>query len=493
MTILIFFVNIGCFITDKLNITPLVYIKSKSYEFENQDYISALVSSLTLIITAFLSYSLLQTSKKSNALFERSEKKEEKKEKDNIKENVLVIFYELLFNLRIIRSMYEEKLINNNEFSTKINISEDWVKSISKMKNMLSNQDINKIADIYYSLSDLKISNENEDLKIFAKKFFDKNYLEYVVNRDSKKSLLGSYIDDIESILNIETQLLFEKMRRVIIMYASKDMNNIVKIDQNRYEIKDDNNYIWYIGELNNNNLDGKGTIYNLNGKERYTGEFKENSFIEGTRFEYYTNGEVYINMEYKNQQRVEGIIFKNSLIFDKDNLVKNEESNENMLLYSKGKYRDDKFCEGFLEEYEKNGFLKYKGEKLDFKYHGRGILYRKNEEIQGCFVENSAKIGIFEKELFKEGYETNVIYDVNGDHCYEFEKASEQSSFEDQEALEENFENIKKEEVISGGSKVQFINIYWENFEEFEDLENKRIVYYSEGYSVENNTLIVL
>jgi antitoxin component YwqK of YwqJK toxin-antitoxin module len=148
----------------------------------------------------------------------------------------------------------------------------------------------------------------------------------------------------------------------------------------------------FYEGGWKNNQVDGKGTIYFLNGKPREVGTFK-NGGLNGPGKKYLANGYMqegsFLDDEldgkakiyYENGKlSVEGKFKKGKLMGDYKDYYENGKPK------SEGTYDDGMFKEygryGDGVDYYENGKVKYKGEFKDSTYDGKGTSFNENGDI---------------------------------------------------------------------------------------------------------------
>lgn len=116
----------------------------------------------------------------------------------------------MLLGLKDLKNLYEGRIIGKKvTIPQRLYFSNEWIKNVSAMKDGLENKDMSQIYQLYGDLLTLKEflkvnqnSELDEELKRISNKVFDKNYLDYVYE--------GLNIDDIQSILNIKYQGIFE-------------------------------------------------------------------------------------------------------------------------------------------------------------------------------------------------------------------------------------------------------------------------------------------
>lgn len=266
----------------------------------------------------------------------------------------------------------------------RIFFSEEWIKNVAVLKDQLKNEDIEKIYDLYgdlLSIKELLETKDKKDLKLEINKtshrVFADFYLEY-----AKK---GMKVRDIESILDMEYQIIFEKLRYII--YVKTDM----KLKENRENanyINTNSEKIW-IERVDGRGLNGNIKIYNDNGKIRYDGFFENDMLVSGERYEYLYKDENYLKVVYEHNE------------------AKSINMEVNGDTYIAVNYINEKFGDGYKRIFGDNGELQYKGYLKSGKYNGEGTMYERkagNESIaEGYFEDGYLKKGIIKRFLLED------------------------------------------------------------------------------------------
>jgi len=158
-------------------------------------------------------------------------------------------------------------------------------------------------------------------------------------------------------------------------------------------------NELIYIGYFKDNMYEGKGILYS-NKQIKYEGNFYYGKY-NGIGTEYIKNGKRKMKFFYgKPEKECYGILYDNN----------NNEIYKGLLKEQKPENAKS------VSIYDEDGNIKYFGDFFDFKFHGKGQLYYKNN-----YNEKDEKIyfdGIFEKDKFIKG----TLFSPEGDKVYEGE-----------------------------------------------------------------------
>ena len=183
--------------------------------------------------------------------------------------------------------------------------------------------------------------------------------------------------------------------------------------------------YIWedgqyYIGQWVNNLRHGKGIEYYKNGTIKYVGDFN-NGKLEGYGKYIYEDGEYYIGQWLNNLKHGKGILYHNNgTIWYDGEWVENKKEGNGKFTYENGNY--------------------YIGQWLNNKEHGKGKFFDKNNNIQyegdvangslegkGKFIFENGNYFIAE---FLNGSPKGIVkvYDKNGNFIYDAEYDNEKA-----------------------------------------------------------------
>jgi len=142
------------------------------------EYLYYYIAAVGIEVTGLLSYAIWRTSKESNKLWEDISTKEENKDKEIVRESALIVYYDLLSNISILKMLYSTQILEIKPVETnRLNIQSGWVKNIANLRDILSETELEMIFNLYNSfllLSELEsssnLNDESNDLKILVDK-----------------------------------------------------------------------------------------------------------------------------------------------------------------------------------------------------------------------------------------------------------------------------------------------------------------------------------
>ena len=215
------------------------------------------------------------------------------------------------------------------------------------------------------------------------------------------------------------------------IIEALKDDKNNDDISSeklNRKIINEKGEY--YIGDMKNDKMHGKGKIYFKDGNIKYMGDFVNNK-KEGIGQYFFENGEYYFIEDHKKFNLLYGDYYIGPWLNDKRYGIGKIYLRDGRLKYQ-GDFVNNKL-EGYGKYIFDDGYY-YLGEFLNDLQHGKGKIYKKNGNLlfQGEFIKD--KIEGTGKLFFEEGgyfigqfknskmhgrgkiysKEGNILYDLN-------------------------------------------------------------------------------
>jgi antitoxin component YwqK of YwqJK toxin-antitoxin module len=415
----------------------LTFIKPEEYVFRLNDYLILFVYFLQAITTSLFSYFIWKTSVKSNEISEQLKEREDNKDNADIKENALIVYYDLLLGLNDLKKLHDKYILKKKASAPKrLYFSNEWIKNVAVLKDKLGYKDINSIYQLYGDLLTMKELLENnssnelqEEIERSFNKIVSKNYLEYMWD--------GLEIESVEGILNIYYGNIFEKLKKVLFLSTNKNISE----NNGKYRVMYDKDKIWYEGGLVCEHLSGPGEILDEEGKIRYIGVFENDNFKEGIRYGHYNNGRVFFKTKYKDGIRIE------SEIWSKDGQ-----------LYFKGTYNNNDIENGIGKVYDNKGKLEYDGEIKNGKYNGKGIRYE---------TLTHKEEGIWEEGRLIRGVEYGVLLEDSNDHNWEANFQWEQQQIEkqnDDEYLQYEFEMEEKAEKENAVGWEKYGDIEWDN-----------------------------
>jgi hypothetical protein len=393
MSFLSIFVKLGCMIirTGELKI-----------DFNNAidigDYIYWYSCFLLIEVTTIFSYVLWKSSEKSNNLAEEIKKREDNKDKEYVRENALIVYFDLLIGLDDLRKLYTYHVLGNKKYylnpPKELFFSDEWIKNVAVLKNKLSTNGIKTIYDLYGKLLTIRgLLDEKQKDKDLSTDDIKALFLEVFENR-IPGVLDYFYVEDIRKIMKVEYLIL---------------LNTIEVLTCNTIDIKSKNDTVilsnqYYKGALENGVLHGAGKYFDIKENEvegneekvseelddikkdkiTFSGTFKNNKFIYGNRTEYNANGDLWYRCVIENSKLKEDdiILYKNDKELYRGSIKEGKYSTGKGVLHLKEYEGNDELQKYLLGErwYESLDFVfVYDGDFKDGNFHGNGkIIYTK-------------------------------------------------------------------------------------------------------------------
>ncbi|NRW93126.1 hypothetical protein DFH79_001379 [Clostridium beijerinckii] len=345
--------NIGSWIYQYVDLSLVIIDTTAS--IKAGDYISYYFTIMAIEVTAILSWALLQASKESNRLSEAIKAKEDNRDNEKVKESAMIIYYDLLSKIGILRNLYVTLILSKEikKINT-IEINNDWIKNLSELRNVLSKREIDVLFELYGNfalLQKAQVCSDVETVKDITKSISGKLFIDVLL-----KYMWMDFEGKIESLLHNKYYIIFRKIEGKINeeeKYYSDELNQL-KMKQVNGKYKIHGEYI--NGVLKN----GKDTYYDENGNLIYSLIYKDYKVIKGN----YSN---YIDDRFENIFDIE---------FDENGM---EDTGRIIIFYD-------------------SNMVKYDGNIKVRKYEGYGILYQDNEYLSVIFD------GIWEQGKKKEG-----------------------------------------------------------------------------------------
>lgn len=400
------------------------------------DYIYYYVTTIGIEVTAILSYAVWQTSVESNNLAKEIKIKEDNKDTETIRENALIIYYDLLLGLRDIKKLYVSiKIHRSSPNPKKMFIRNDFIKSIAILRNELSKKEIEEIYDLYGTL--LTIKNLLDEFNSNQQTIVEKNLEEEITHLSKKvfKGILINYLQfdlskDITILLNLHYYQLISKIKSLTYKNVSKE-KNIVKGDGE----------IIFEGDIDENKEfnDANGILYDGDDKNfRFKGKFENGKFISGIEKAYLTE-KILFKFKYENSKIISGKLYKEKNHASKLIRLYKKEDEEISRIIKRNLYfnilkfdEEGKPQEGYIEEYngvymeESNGeYIEitcsgndegdiwgreetiYIGNIKDGKHNGRGFEKRRirdrRDDAKLLYIGNFVNEKLFEGKCIQE------------------------------------------------------------------------------------------
>ncbi len=357
------------------------------------DYVYYYISVVGIEVTGLLSYAIWRASMESNKLWKDISNKEENKDKEIIRESALIVYYDLVSNISILKMLYSTQMLKTKAVETnKLNIISDWVKNIGNLRDILTGKEIEILFNLYNSFSLLSELERNPN--------DESNELKTLVKQLSKKIFISVLLDHLwmdfngatESILNNKYYPILRK-----IQLASK-----INLDNNEYSY---------------NSEDGELCVNQNNEMVKYRGEFINGIIHNGTDEWHLDDGTLLYSLKCENGKIISGE-------------YTNKFREESELIFNCKFNGEGKQTEGYTTTFYSPNIMKYQGLIIDGKYSGQGKYYanknslklmfsgtfEKGKMLKGKYLNKSSKKIIY----FKGEYFNKMPYSGNIE-CSEF------------------------------------------------------------------------
>jgi hypothetical protein len=369
-----------------------------------------LICIYTMLTTGIFSYVIWKTGIKSNQLSEELKKREEDRDEKYIRENALIVYYDLITGFENIRQLFVSRIIDNNKpVPSRVFFSTDWIKNVAIIKDSINHSDIDLIYFLYNRLLTIKSLLEEEEIDLGKLDNQILDFVELVFTSNIPKARLNTNFANVEILLNRRYYTLLRKLQ--IATYRRVEVN--IKHNGDNVTINNGEKPI-FSGKMENYNICGKAKIYNSDGLVKYDGIFKDSVLIDGVAREYYKDGSVLYQVNYKNNEKVKGSMY-----------TMNKE-----IVYE-GDFREGTIINGITESYV-NHKLRYKGSIINEERSGAGKLYNvnnklifegfwnNNEKIEGKLYGTNKGIKLFEGWFMENRpWDGHIEYDSNYEKDY--------------------------------------------------------------------------
>lgn len=332
------------------------------------EYIYYYFTIMAIEVTAILSWALLQTSRKGNELSEAINTKEENRDNEKVKESAMIIYYDLLSKVSIIKNLYVTLTLNKETKSANIiDINNDWIKNLSELRNVLSKRETDVLFELYEnfaSLQKVQVCSDVDATKDITKSIGDKLFIDVL-----RKYLWMDFEGKFDSILHNKYYIIFRKIEAKI-----NEEKDCYSVQSNWLRMKQFNGNEKIYGEYINGVLkNGTDTYYDENRHQIYSLTYKDYKVVKGDYFNY-------INDTFQK-------------IFD----VKfNENGTEDT---------------GYIIIFYDSCRIKYKGGIKGKKYEGNGVLYQDSEYVSAIF-DGSWEQGKKNEGTFKQNNgNSSILY----------------------------------------------------------------------------------
>lgn len=374
----------------KSNITASsVPVTSLSYIF------TILIAFYALCATSLFSWLVWKVSKRSLIVSQQLQELENNRDKEIVRENALIVYYDLQRGISNLRNIYINCVLNGTEPKiNRIYFSTEWIKNVANLRDGLTNQELNRVYKLYeqfYALQNIleeyKATEINDELLKFIEKLSEEIFADFIPFALMDKIEVSS----VDELVDIDLYIILQKIYSLTFISSEEPKKNVVN-GKTVYETYIDG-VLFFVGDSKKAFV-GNGELYNTNGNIKCSGHFNSKQFIKDTIYGYYESTKKCYEYTYEAQLIKKGTLYK----------LTDDGSKE---YFYNGEFKDGKVLKGTTTLFHKYGEISYQGGIKDGELEGKGISYddRGSVEFDGIW-ENSYPLNgteyISNKKVFK-------------------------------------------------------------------------------------------
>ncbi|MED3928362.1 hypothetical protein P4594_25275, partial [Priestia megaterium] len=349
-----------------------------------------------LITTAFFSYLVWKVSVGSFQVSKEIKSLEENRDKEIIREQALIVYYDLQRGFSYLRDLYVSTVLKKGSPKPKrLFFSNDWIKNVATLRNELSNEDLNKVYELYNNFFTLQALLES----YLKEETEDKEFLKFI--EELSKEVFAEFLplqlmnrfDAVaaEDLIKIDTYIILQKI--YLLTFTNSKIKTERKADGS-YTILVNDVSFYTSKEGEENKWSGKGTLYTPNGYPKAMGHFANGIFMTGKVYGYFNSISECYKIEYQTTSQERKIISKE---------IRDLYRSEGQEFYYKGKLVDGEVKTGITTNFDsRNVNTWYRGSVINGLKDGEGIQYNENGTIslKAKYEKNAPVEGI----LYKDG-----------------------------------------------------------------------------------------
>ncbi|OKO50959.1 hypothetical protein ABH17_026945 (plasmid) [Bacillus toyonensis] len=495
-------------------------ITSLSYIF------TILVAVYALIATIFFSYQVWMVSENNLKVSKQIQKLEINRDEEMVKENALIVYYDLQRGISNLRELYVNSLLKvSTPKPNRIYFSDDWIKNVANLRKELTNQELNKVYKLYEQfftlqniLEEYKGNKQTGELNEYLEELSKEVFADFI-----PLPLLDKLeVSSIDELIGIDLYIILQKIYCLTFTPSKIEPEEKVVNGKVVYETCL-NGVLMFVGD-NKKAFEGNGELYTTKGQLKCSGQFQSNQFKSGVVYGYYNSESKCYQIKYETSLLVRrikhGILYKLTAIEDNPYFYNGEFHegelingvttifNENMKIYYQGEIENGEIT-GYGITYSNKGYKTFEG-ILEDEMRVKGIGYIKGiEYFNGEYKNGNPWNGLVTKYSLSEEVKefTGEICEgrpINGKGLYfkrnnhgedlvaleerrEFEEARYEieDDYEYQQVMYEQQKDYQNAEIRRNYSKwVDYIQANWHegNVTELEDKEVNIEVYTVEG-----------
>ncbi|CAM4101437.1 hypothetical protein BAQ48_00045 [Bacillus luti] len=351
----------------KSNITASsVPVTSLSYIF------TILIAFYALCATSLFSWLVWKVSKGSLIVSQQLQELENNRDKEIVRENALIVYYDLQRGISNLRNIYINCVLNGTEAKlNRIYFSTEWIKNVANLRDGLTNQELNRVYKLYeqfYALQNIleeyKVNESNDELIEFIEELSKEVFADFIPVALMDKLKVSS----VDELVDIDLYIILQKIYSLTFISSEESKENVVN-GKTVYETYI-NEVLFFVGDSKKAFV-GNGELYNTNGDIKCSGHFNSKQFIKDTIYGYYESTKKCYEITYEAQ------------LIKKGSLYKLTDDGGKEYFYN-GEFKNGKVSNGIATLFHKNKKISYQGEIKDGYREGQGTDY--NELGQKIF-----------------------------------------------------------------------------------------------------------
>lgn len=373
---------------------------------------TVLVAIYALCATTFFSKLVWKVSESNLLVSQQLQDLEKTRDKEIVRENALIVYYDLQRGISNLRNIYINCVLNGTEPKiNRIYFSTEWIKNVANLRDGLTNQELNRVYKLYeqfYALQNIleeyKTTEINDELIEFIEKLSQEVFADFIPFPLMDKIKVSS----VDELVDIDLYIILQKIYSLTFISSEKPKENEVN-GKTVYETYIDG-VLFFVGDSETAFV-GNGELYNTNGNIKCSGYFDTKQFIKDTIYGYYESTKKCYEYTYEEQVIKKGTLYK----------LTDDGSEE---YFYNGEFKNGEVLNGTTTLFHKNQKISYQGEIEHGNLEGRGTSYddMSYKEFEGIWENNNPLNGtkyISNTKVFKGEFRnrhpwTGTAYGLN-------------------------------------------------------------------------------
>lgn len=366
--------------------------------------VTILVAIYALCATTFFSKLVWKVSESNLLVSQQLQDLEKTRDKEIVRENALIVYYDLQRGISNLRNIYINCVLNGTEPKiNRIYFSTEWIKNVANLRDGLTNQELNRVYKLYeqfYALQNIleeyKANEINDELIEFIEKLSGEVFADFIPFALMDKIKVSS----VDELVDIDLYIILQKIYSLTFISSEKPKESVVN-GKTVYETYIDG-VLFFVGD-NEKAFVGNGKLYNINGNIKCSGYFDTKQFIKETIYGYYESTKKCYEYTYEAQLIKKGTLYKLTDDGGKD-------------YFYNGEFRNGEIFNGITTLFYKNHKIRYQGEIKNGYLEGQGTSYNDSDfkEFEGIWKNNNPFNGakyIFNKKVFNGEFKNGQLW----------------------------------------------------------------------------------